>query len=551
MELAQVLMAIRRWWWLLVVSTALAAAISFAASMRSPRVYSATTTLMVGQLLRSANPQAGDFQTSEQLAQSYAQLVRREPVLSATIEALSLSIPLQALAGQVNATALANTPLIQISALANDPETAVRIANEVGRQLIRQSPTPQDREQEQRRQFVTQQLQGLQAKITDAQSQIDAYQDRLSRETSARSVQDLQNQIAVLRQQVVNWQSTYANLLANEGQATNNLSIVDAAVASSAPISPNVPLNVLVAASIGFALALAATLLLEYFDDRITSTDLAERALGVPTFGVIRRQNKAERLSGGILTARDFWSPTAESYRQLRANLQVATMGDLTSAILIASAVPGEGKSTISANLAVMIAHGGKRVLLCDADLRMPTVHSLFGIGNRIGLSDLLLNEALRLGDCLANGPVDGLKILTSGTLPQHPAELLNSRNLRMRIAEMEEYADVVIFDTPALLAVTDAMPLASLCSGAILVVDSAKTSSRQARRVKGILDQIDLPVLGVVLNNCNEKRVPYGHYYGAAAAASEGAHMSVSRTDVWPSLAVSRLARPVTRPPA
>src|SRR5438105_3253100 len=209
MDVKYYLLMLWRWAWLIVLSTTLAAAISFFVSSRLPKVYSATTTLIVGETLQNTNPQANDFTTSERLAMSYSQIVRREPVLQATVDALKLPIPWQALVGQIVATAAPNTSLLQITAVDNDPDRATVIANEVARQLIGQSPTPKEQQQDQQQQFVTRQMAELQAKIVDAQTQIKTLQGRLSQDSSARSIQDTQGQIAALQQLIAGWQATY------------------------------------------------------------------------------------------------------------------------------------------------------------------------------------------------------------------------------------------------------------------------------------------------------------------------------------------------------
>src|SRR5215831_12333185 len=192
MELKQYFIVLRRWAWLLVLSTVLAAAISYGVTTQLPRIYSSTVTLMVGQVLQSNNPNEADFQTSQQLAQTYTLIVRRQPLLQAALDTLGLNEPWQVLAGQVNAAPIPQTQLLQIAVVDGSPQRAALIANELAHQVILQSPTPDEKEQDQRQAFLTAQLAGLQSRINDAEDQSKVLESRLALETTARGVSDVQ-----------------------------------------------------------------------------------------------------------------------------------------------------------------------------------------------------------------------------------------------------------------------------------------------------------------------------------------------------------------------
>jgi capsular exopolysaccharide synthesis family protein len=517
MEITRYLGMFWRWGWLIVLSTVLAAAISYAASSQMPKVYSATTTLMVGEALQDSNPQANDFATSERLATSYSQIVRREPVLHATVDALQLPIPWQALAGQVSAAAAPNTSLIQITVVDNLPDRATAIANEVARQLIVQSPTPSEQQRDQQQQFVAGQLAELQSKITDAQTQISSLEQRLSQDASARTIADIQGQIAALQQRIGGWQTTYAGLMATQTGRTNNLRVVDPAVASNTPISPNVRLNVLAAAGIGFALAIAAILALEYMDDTLKSSEDVQRVLNLSTLGFIGRLGRAEREGDQLLTGSPTASPTWEAFRGLRTNLQFSTLDCPLELLLVCSAVPGEGKTTTACNLALSMTQTGMRVILCDADLRGPSMHQLLDVPEEPGLTSLLIDNELPLESALQATRVPGLYVLPAGPIPPNPAELLGSHAMKQRVAEMEQAADLVIFDSPALLPVSDGAVLAAVLGSVLYVVDSANTRTEVARRGLAVLEQVGVKPIGVVLTKLRDTRQRYSSYYRSA----------------------------------
>jgi len=514
MELKQYVSPLWKWSWLIALATIIAAVSSFWATTQMPRVYKTTTTLMVGQVIQSTNPTGQDFWTSEQLAESYVQLVRRQPILQATIDALGLDMWWGSLAERVNAYALARTQLLQISVADTDPQRAKITADELARQLILRSPTPSaDVEQEEHRQFVSQQLTDLKANIEETEDQIDELEQKLAVETSARGIQDIQNQIAALQMKINTWQGNYASLLDfYGGSRINYLSVVEPATVPTTPFSPKTKSNVLLAATIGFVLAAGAAFLLEYLDDTIKTGEDVERVLQTSTLGAIARIPSIKESDDHLITKNHPRAAISEAYRVLRTNLQFSSLDNPSTTLLVTSAGPTEGKTTTAANLAIAMAQAGKRVVLADTDLRRPAMHNFFGVPNNQGLTSLLLDDSLELDDVLADSGVEGLRVLTSGPLPPNPAELLGSPQMERLIQRIRDQAEVIIFDSPPILAVADASILGTQCDGTLLVVNAGKTRSDVAKRSKETLDKIGVNLLGVVLNKLSRRRG--GRYY-------------------------------------
>ncbi len=520
MELKHYLLALLKWWWLILVATLLAAGVSYWTTNRLPRLYLANTTMMVGRFTQAADPTANDFYTSQQLAQTYVQLARRQPILQATADSLGLPMTWSALAGQVNAWVLPQTQLMQISVADTDPERAAAIADEIAHQLILQSPTTSDREQAEQRDFVNQQINDLKTKIETAKRQIEALDKRLTLETSARSIQDLQTQIGAQQQNVMNWQANYANLLNFfKGNQTNYLTVVDTAVVPDAPFSPNIRYNVMLAALIGGLLAVVAAILLEFLDDTVKSSDDVQRLTKLPTLGMITRLPDAKTPTDTLVAVNTPRSMSAEAYRVLRTNVQFTSLGQAEPRLLVTSAAPAEGKTVTAANLAATMAQAGRSVILVDTDLRRPSIHKVFGIPNRMGVTNLLLDPTLSVESVLIETDVPDLRILPSGPLPPNPAELLASQVMQTRLAETQALADVVILDSPPVLVVADAAILGGSATEIILVVNAARTRSAAVKRAKDTLDQMGLHTVGVVLNNLPLRRgaggYTYGGYYG------------------------------------
>jgi non-specific protein-tyrosine kinase len=195
-------------------------------------------------------------------------------------------------------------------------------------------------------------------------------------------------------------------------------------------------------------------------------------------------------------------SPISEAYRTLRTNLDFASLDQALKTLVVTSAGVGEGKSTTLANLAVVSAQAGRKVVLVDADLRRPTLHTIFGLDNDTGLTTMMMDESALASPPLHSTGVEGLMVLTSGPLPPNPADLLGSSRMEEVIAAVTAGSDQVFFDTPPVVAVTDAAVLATKVDGVLLVVSAGKTRREYARTAVQRLEQINARLVGTVLTN-------------------------------------------------
>jgi protein-tyrosine kinase len=226
-----------------------------------------------------------------------------------------------------------------------------------------------------------------------------------------------------------------------------------------------------------------------------------------------RNRKQIQALNRSLITITSPKSPISEQYRTIRTNIQFSTVDRQIRSMLVTSAGPGEGKSTTSANLAVVFAQQGKKVLFIDADLRKPTVHYTFRLDNHVGLTNVLTKQ-VSLEKAVQSTEQENLDVLTSGPIPPNPAELLGSRSMEELLEQAFTQYDLVLFDTPPVLAVTDAQILANLCDGIVLVVSSGKTEIEAAQKAKEALANAKGKVLGVVLNNKKMKDSQYYYYY-------------------------------------
>ncbi len=337
-------------------------------------------------------------------------------------------------------------------------------------------------------------------------------------------------------------------LLVKSAERIEEVSIIAPAVASTIPINaPKNQLNLLVGTVMGVFLGVVLAFTRESFDTSIGTIEGIEEFLKVPVLGVIAQfdEKKLREIAAQTLPSNtspaaiemfsklpcliDPTSILAEHLRSLRTNIQFANMDQRVKSIVISSVGLGEGKSTTVLNLAVTLAQEGQRVLLIDADLRKPTIHKRLGLKRGPGLAEALIEVTpwkstvrtvtdLMLGplgvDTVMNSPgLDNLHIMTSGTMSKNPAECLNLKRVSALIADIQQDYDVVLFDTPPILPVTDAVTVSSCVDGTILIYQVGRIGRSALKRAKFLLDHAKANVLGVVLTNVNAEITPeYGY---------------------------------------
>jgi capsular exopolysaccharide synthesis family protein len=343
----------------------------------------------------------------------------------------------------------------------------------------------------------------------------------IAKATSARQIQDARNQQTSLQTQISTWQATYAQLLTNLQQgATNSPSVVEHARVPTAPVSSSTAANVLLAAVIGLVLAGGAAFLIEYLDDTLKTSDDVRKIMDLPTLGGIA-PIEGDGYANKLITAQQPRSANAEAYRILRTNIQFSAVDEPLRTLMITSASPEEGKSVTAANIAIVMAQAGQRVILVDADLRRPMLHCLFDLTNNVGLTTILLDSEASLSDMLQATMLDNLKIMTAGPVPPNPSELLGSKRMGYLIEALKKQADAIVFDSAPVTAITDASVLARRLDGTLLVVDAGHTRRAPAQHAKEALIAVGATLIGVVLNRLPNRGHIYNYYYASDSQTS------------------------------
>jgi len=381
----------------------------------------------------------------------------------------------------------------------------------------------------QRKIEVETELQSLQPRVEALQGIVNRFNREMEAlPEKALELARLQRAAQVDEKLYVMLQEKYQESRITEVGQLGNVTIIDRAVEPVSPVKPKKKMNLMLGAIIGLMLGVGIAFVMEYMDTSVRSIEDVE-ALGLHLMGtipVIRAAQKDGRPSevGGrldeetrqvearLVTHLRPKSPISESYRSLRTSIQYARSDAPVRTLLVSSAGPKEGKSTTVANLAITMAQLNTRTLLVDADLRRPILHKLFGVRRDVGLTNLLVGKAA-LDEVLLPTPIDNLTLVPAGVLPPNPSELLGSQQMKECLERFRQRFEVVLLDSPPVIAVTDASLLGRLVDGVLLVVNSGSTNREALLRAKELLDQVQAPVLGVLLNNITASNM-YGSYY-------------------------------------
>jgi capsular exopolysaccharide synthesis family protein len=298
----------------------------------------------------------------------------------------------------------------------------------------------------------------------------------------------------------------------------------------SSAVSPKPLRDALLGAVLGLLLGIGLAFLIDYLDDSVETRSEMQRAVGhgVPVLAEIPTVPGWKKKSGAYLITRAVPSaPAAEAYRTLRTSVEFLGLDKEIPTFQVTSARSDEGKTTTIANLGVALARAGRKVFVVSADLRRPRLHEFFGLSNEIGLTSVLLGE-VALNDALLAVPGEPrLALLAAGPPPPNPSELLSSARMDQIVASLQKGADVVLFDSPPVLPVSDSLVLAGLVDATLLVASAGESSRRALHRAYELLRQVDAQVVGMVLNNADDTASDrYGYGYGkhrGAEAAVDG----------------------------
>jgi capsular exopolysaccharide synthesis family protein len=500
---------------LVAVAVIAGGAIATALSGSPPVVYRATAQLYVAPASNPISP-ISDVYLGQTLAKSYAQLATADVVLKPAMEKVGFD-DLNLFRARAEIAQLKDSSLLAVSFRYRDPQKAAEAANAIAESFIAQSRNLQTALQGSLASQLDEQITSVQADIKSLDGQISA----LRTQNASRPTADLQAQIIQLDTLRQSKQQTLAQILKTRddmqlgaARAADTVYLWQPATTPLAPEGGRGPINTLIGAGSAGLLALALVLAFSYFDDRVRNSDELRGKLKLaPMAEVFRKSSPA---SGALFLRDEPNSIESEAFRSLRTNVLFANVDERPRRILVTSAVPREGKSIVSANLALAFAQSGTPTILVDADLRRPSQHKIFNLKPAIGLTNLLMDTRAVPSAIERFRVTEHLVVIPSGALPANPAELLSSGRMAALIKLLAESSEeaTVILDTSPVLAAADAVALATMVDGCIFVIDSQRTHARISRRALEALQSVHAVILGAVLNNVsNEQAYRYEYY--------------------------------------
>jgi capsular exopolysaccharide synthesis family protein len=506
-DLREYLAILRYRKWTILLTTALVVASALFFSLRQTPVYESETRVLV----RPSAPAPGVAPTPVNLDTERA-LVDSAAVASLVRKDLGIGVSVGELLRNLEVTVETNTEILAIRYADPDPLRAQGLAQGFAEGYISFRRQQAQEVFQSQASVIQDQIGSVERQIADVERRIDATEDADEQNEFSAQRDSLIARLGVLQQQMETLRTSTAT------QGTGGEIVQPAAIPSS-PARPDYLRNGLLALAVGLVLGVGLAFLRERLDERLASREELEAQIGAPVLATIprakdgrSRRDRAARADLVSLTAPT--SAPAEAYRTLRTNVQfLARNGDLR-VIGVVSPAAGEGKTTTAANLAASLGRAGKRVVVVSADLRKPRLHQCFDVPTEPGVTNVLGGADLTTS--ILRPRVDNVRVLASGPLPNNPAELMGSEEMERLIEQLRGFADVVILDTPPLLAVSDGVSLASRCDGVLMVADARSTARGALAHAREQLEQVGATIVGGVLNNFDASRARYSsHYHG------------------------------------
>lgn len=524
LSLNQLIKIARRWWWLIILAPLLGGFSAYLSADRQTPLYSASATIQVNPPQTQNTVDLSALNGAQRLAETSRQLVRTREVLAPLVDSLSLPYSVETLQSKVSSSTISNTSLIRISVSDPDPEQAAFLANAVATRFLDYSTAQQNALSSPYIDRINQQISDTQQQIAAVQGEIAAI-DASDTPNSAENISRKQD----LNQQLTQLQTAYSEALSNANQVAldqaaqlTQVTIADRAYAPSIPYAPRTKLYAVLGAFVGFCVAIGGVALLEYLDNTMKAGLDFAKLFNTPLLAVVGLVQNIKPGREQLFLLEQPNSTSSEAIRLLRTNLEFAAASRPIASLAVTSAGPGEGKTTVTANLAISMAQAGFTTVIVDADLRRPTLHNLFGIRNDRGLTSLLTRPDQAWQWAAVSTVSPNLMVIPSGPVPPNPSDLLSSDTLGRLVETLSQHADIVLFDTPPILAVSDPLVIATHVDSVMMVSRAGRTRIDAAKRAIDSLPRENVRLVGLVLNQ-QTGRNGDGYYYSYSYSSYYG----------------------------
>ncbi len=515
MELRDYLNVIRARKWVILQALVIVTVTALAASLLQTPLYEGQSKVLISEKGSGVNVFGSlglDISSQpERGLQTQVQLMQVRPLLENTIRRLELGVTPETLSKRVKVSAIGQTNIVTVTVQDPDPERAAAIANALGEEFVAWS-------RDYKRESITAAAEEVSIRLEAAKSEILELGRRIQDEGKS---DELSAELAIATGSYTTLAGKLEELRVNAALEAGSGRIVSPAAVADEPVEPNPVRNTALGLAVGLVFGLGMAFLYEYLDNTLKSSEEIEEIIGGPVLGLIPAEQYEK---GGGRRATIITNPAsaaAEAYRVLRNNLDFINFEHNIKTLLVTSAAPGEGKSTVAANLAAGLAQAGKRVVLVACDFRKPTTGQFFGVRNAVGLSDVLTGaHSVKSALQRPQQEID-LLVLTSGKMPPNPSELLGSEKMRELLETLKDYADWVIIDTPPLLAVADGAAVARWCDGAVLVSKGGTSTRDELKKAREMLESAGGRVLGSVVWGLEARAGGFNYGYGGSGYTS------------------------------
>ena len=492
--------------WLILLVLIVASSAAYIVSIRTTPVFEANSTVLI-EVPSFNTTEVSAITAAERLTRTYSEIMTNTNVLAQTIDRLGMAIRPSQLKGMITVQPQPNTQLIDIKVESTDPQAAAVIANTLVEIFTQEISNLQARR------YQTS-LANLEIQLAEVESQILSFNTQLQEANSEAERYRLDSKIAEYQGIYAGLLGSYENIRLSEAQSMIAVIMIEPAYTPENPVRPRVLMNTALAGMVGILLSAGGVFAYDALDDRLkTSEDITEK-LKLPVLGLIDSYDTKDGKE--LIAALHPRGLVTEEFRTLRTNINFSSVNKQLKSLLVTSAEPREGKTSVAANLAIVYAQSGLNTALVDCDLRRPNLHNLFDLNNHVGLTALFHHMGGQQAEDCWQQSFNRLNVLTAGSLPPNPAELLGSQRMKKLIEVLKKESEILIIDSPPVLAVTDAVILAPLVDGVLVVVQPGKTRLKAAQDMLAELRRANANILGVAINfmgGGHGKR--YSHRYG------------------------------------
>lgn len=559
MELLQYWRVIQKRLWLIALLLIAGGVVSGFAGWREQPEYQSTALLVLNPAVPPGYIYLVQSQVASSLADSYSALMHSQSFGEQVATELNHAFTAGEVVGGISTQLKANTLFFNVTGRSTSALRAQQLVNGVIKVFIAANADQQKKASNQGEGSIKNDMQQrLQGKITYLADLNKSYEEQIRTLEAQPSGKERNDQLFQLRGQLITLQEAETQVITalagvDSSTAPTNTAVVIDAAPLGYPLPSRWPANVLATILGAAVLGIALSFVFDYLDYTVRSPEYLEQVMGLTPMAVVglvgqhtaasygrRRAGSGKRLPGQSATLLGGWagrlaghklvtlefpkSPDSESFRVLRTNIQFFSLGKPIRSLVVTSAGPGEGKSFTAANLAIVMAQAGKRVILVDTDLRRPSLHKLFDMPNTVGFTNLVLNNMEDRGGIIQQvAEVPNLLLVTSGPLPPNPSELLDSPQALHVIQGLAQAADLVIYDTPPATAVTDPAIMATRVDGVVLVINAGVTRRDMVERVRKILHNVGVKSLIPVLNQVKTNDLRGYYYYNTYGNTLEG----------------------------